>query len=125
MGYSRSRVARLTSRAKTVKRQTCSVNITPPQFLKKYFWDVDFEKLDIEKYRFYVIRRILNYGDEKAILWMNSHFKRDDQIKALCTTRDISLRSANFWTLILGVPKRKVKCLQKRYLEIRRQFWPY
>lgn len=96
-----------------------------PKFLKKYFWDVDFEKLDIEKYRFYVIRRILNYGDEKAILWMNRLFKKSEQIKALCTTRDISLRSANFWTLILEVPKRKVKCLQKRYLEIRRQFWPY
>lgn len=96
-----------------------------PKFLKKYFWDVDFEKLDIVKYRFYVIRRILNYGDERAIHWMNSHFGRGEQIKALCTTRDISLRSANFWAIVLGVSKRKVRCLQKRYLAIRKQFWPY
>jgi hypothetical protein len=97
----------------------------PPKFLKKYFWDIDFEKLDVEKYRFYVIKRILNYGDEKAILWMNKHFHRDEQIKALCTTRDISPQSANFWALILGIPKRKVKCLQKHYSAIRKQFWPY
>lgn len=96
-----------------------------PKFLKRYFWDVDFEKLNIGKYNFYVIRRILEYGDEKAIRWMNSHFKRDEQIKALCATRDISLRSAHFWALIFGVPRRRVKCLQKRYLVMRKQFWPY
>lgn len=96
-----------------------------PEILKKYFWDIDFEKLDIKKYRFYVIRRILNYGDEKAILWMNSQFNKKEQIKALCTTRDISPQSANFWALILGVSKRRVKCLQKHYLAIRKQFWPY
>jgi len=96
-----------------------------PKFLKKYFWDIDFRKLNIDKHRFDIIRRILNYGDEEAILWMNSCFSRDDQIQALSTTRDISSRSANFWALILGVSKRKVKCLQKHYLARRRQFWPY
>lgn len=96
-----------------------------PNFLKQYFWDIDFDKLDVERHRFFVIKRILNYGDEKAIEWMNSHFDRDDQVRALCTTRDISLRSANFWAVILGISKKKVKCLQKRYLEIRKQFWPY
>lgn len=96
-----------------------------PKFLKRYFWDVDFEKLDVEKYRFYVIRRILDYGDEKAMHWLDNNFTRNEQIKALCSTRDISPRSANFWALILGVSKRRVKCLQKRYLAIRKQFWPY
>ena len=96
-----------------------------PKFLEKYFWDVDFEKIDVEKYRFYVIRRILNYGDERAIRWMNDHFRKNEQIEALCTTRDISPKSDNFWAVILGVPKRKVRCLQKRYLAIRKQSWPY
>ena len=41
-----------------------------PAFLKQYFWDIDFDKLDIEKYPLYVVARILNYGDEKAIAWM-------------------------------------------------------
>ncbi len=96
-----------------------------PKFLKKYFWDIDFKKLDVEKFRLYIVSRILNYGDEKAIEWMNRHFRRDEQIRVLCTTRDISLRSANFWALILGIPKRKVKCLQKQYIAKRKQIWPY
>lgn len=96
-----------------------------PQFLKQYFWDIDFEKLDVDNYPIYVITRILNYGNEEAILWMNKQFSKEQQIKALCTMRDISPRSANFWAIVLGVPKRKIKCLQKRYLAIRKQFWPY
>ena len=96
-----------------------------PQFLKKYFWDIDFDKLDIKERQFYIIRRILNYGDERAIKWLTKHFSRNEQIKALILSRDLSHRSANFWTLILDVPKRKVKCLQKQYLSKRKQFWPY
>jgi len=40
---------------------------TLPEFLKKYFWDVDFSKLDKEAYSQFIIERILEYGDQKAI----------------------------------------------------------
>lgn len=36
-----------------------------PEFLREYFWDVDFEGIDLEKDRVYVLRRILEYGDER------------------------------------------------------------
>lgn len=96
-----------------------------PKFLKEYFWDIDFEKLDIENHHFYVITRILNYGDKKAIQWMNRHFDKSEQIQTLCVRRDMSLQSANFWALVLGVPQERVKCLQKPYLKMRRQHWHY
>ncbi len=96
-----------------------------PQFLKKYFWDVDFERLNTSKYRFYIIKRILNCGDEKALKWLNKHFNKDEQVETLTSIRELSPRSANFWTLILDVPKTRVKCLQKQYLLRRKQLWPY
>jgi hypothetical protein len=96
-----------------------------PSFLKKYFWNIDFAKLDIQKHRPYVIAQILNYGDERAIQWLNKYFSKDEQIGVLCKGRNFSLRSANFWALILGVPKERVRCLQKPYLNRRRQLWPY
>ena len=96
-----------------------------PKFLKQYFWDIDFEKLDVDKHPFYVISRILNYGNKKAIQWMNGCFSRSEQIQTLCVRRDISPRSANFWAVVLGVPRERVKCLQGPYLKTRRQLWPY
>jgi len=38
-----------------------------PRFLNKYFWDVEFEKIDLQKRRVYVLKRILEYGDERAV----------------------------------------------------------
>ena len=46
---------------------------TLPQFLKKYFWDVDFSKLDKEMYASFIIERILEEGDEKAAEWMRDN----------------------------------------------------
>ena len=41
----------------------------PPVF-KKYFWDVEFEKINPEKRKVYILQRILEYGDEDAVAWM-------------------------------------------------------
>ena len=96
-----------------------------PKFLKQYFWDVDFEKLDYTKYPKYVIIRILEYGNEKAISWMKNIFSRRDIVDALISTRELTEKSANFWAVVLDVKKEKVKCLNKSFLEIRKRFWPY
>jgi len=41
-----------------------------PLFLKKYFWDVDFDKLDLSDCPEYIILRLLEYGDIEAIRWL-------------------------------------------------------
>lgn len=41
-----------------------------PQFLKKYFWEVDFKSLDLNKSNGYIIARVLEYGDIPAIRWL-------------------------------------------------------
>lgn len=96
-----------------------------PKFLKRYFWDVDFEKMDIRKYSRYIITRLLNYGDEKALCWLRDNFSKEEQRTVLSKAGDISIRSANFWAIVLGLPKKDVRCLQKSYLKMRRRLWPY
>lgn len=96
-----------------------------PKFLKKYFWDVDFEAMDAKKSRTGVLIRVLNYGDEKAIQWMNENYSKAEQAGALRAYRDFSLKSANYWALILSVPKEKVLCLKMRSLKGQKPIWPY
>jgi hypothetical protein len=96
-----------------------------PEFLKKYFWEIDFEKLDLEKRRPYVLKRILEYGDEEAVAWMWKNFTEDEIKNILYNYRGLSLKSANFWAVIVGAKKEDVKCLNKSLRELRRQFWPY
>lgn len=96
-----------------------------PKFLKKYFWDVDFDKIDPKVNARDILARLLEYGDEKAISWMKRNFTKDEIADILFNLRTVSPKSANFWALIFGINKKKVRCLQRRYLEIQRKHWPY
>ena len=96
-----------------------------PQFLEKYFWDVDFEKVDLKKYPKDIIGRILQYGNEEAVRWLRAHFSRDEIADVLIHYRFVSPKSANFWSLIYDIPKDQILCLQKHYLETQRSHWPY
>lgn len=96
-----------------------------PKFLKKYFWDVDFGKINAQAHPQYVLVRLLEYGDKKAISWMKRNFTRHQIEDILFHYRSVSPQSANFWAVIFNIDKKKVLCLQKPYLEIRRRLWPY
>ncbi|MFH1563304.1 MAG: hypothetical protein ABIF11_07825 [Nitrospirota bacterium] len=96
-----------------------------PKYLSKYFWDVEFEKIDLQKRRVYILRRILEYGDRQAVAWMWKNFKESEIKDALSNYRGYSQKSANFWAVILNIKKEDVKCLNKSFMETQRQFWPY
>ncbi len=96
-----------------------------PLFLKGYFWDVDFRKINLQDHRVYVLKRILEYGDKEAVNWMWKNFKKREIKYALCNFRGYSQKSANFWAFILGVKKEDVKCLSRSFRETQKQFWPY
>ena len=96
-----------------------------PIFLKRYFWDVEFSKLDKKSYTSFIIERILDYGDEKAIKWLFKYFKNSEIEKTLAKRQNISPLSANYWSLILNVSRNKILCLQKRSQNKLQKTWPY
>lgn len=100
-------------------------NKTLPKFLSKYFWDIDFKKLDAEKYPYYVIERILEYGDEKAVKWMMENFKKTQIKETLIKKRGISRKSAIYWASIFNISKDEILCLSKSYQKMKESHWPY
>ncbi len=94
-----------------------------PKALHRYFWDVDAKRLNIRKYRQFVIERILEFGDEKAIRWVRRTFGDDAIRQVVCRSRRISKRTANFWCLLLNIPKEKVACLSKRSRNLLKDLW--
>ncbi|MEO0094267.1 MAG: hypothetical protein ABIL46_05790 [candidate division WOR-3 bacterium] len=96
-----------------------------PKFIKKYFWEADLDKLDIKKYRIYILRRIMEYGDEKAVAWLWKNFKKSEMRKVLIESRGFSKKSANYWAVILDLPKEKMRCLNKQLQKKQRRIWPY
>ena len=96
-----------------------------PKFLKQYFWDIDFEKLDIKTHSRDVLRRLLEHGNDKAVKWMKKNFTRNDISWVLGNLRGISARSANFWALIFEIDRKNILCLRESSLITRNTHWPY
>ena len=98
---------------------------TLPQFLKKYFWDVDFSKLDKEIHASFIIERILEEGDEKATRWMRDNFNLAQIKNVLYNSKNLSPRSANYWQLIFNLKRDKILCLRKSFQKKQRPIWKY
>ncbi len=96
-----------------------------PKFLKKYFWDVEFKNIDLQKRKVFILRRILEYGDERAVAWMWKNFKKSEIKNVLTNYRGFSEKSANFWALLLGISRGKVACLNKPSSREQKKIWPY
>lgn len=96
-----------------------------PAFLEKYFWDVDFEKVDRKQSALYIIHRLLDKGNDQAIKWIYQTYDKHLIQEVVTNRRGFSAKTANFWADLLGIDKRKVVCLQTPYLKMRQELWPY
>ncbi len=86
-----------------------------PGFLKQYFWDVDFNSLDKSAYPKFIIKRVLDRGDTRAIHWLLKEYSQDSIRNVIKESRDISARTVNFWALFLNISPSEILCLQKPY----------
>lgn len=67
-----------------------------PIEFKKYFWDVEFEKLDLEKNKRYIISRLYCYGDLKAIRWIKQAYTKKDIEEVAKKSRNLTPLVANY-----------------------------
>lgn len=89
-----------------------------PQFLKPYFWDVDFTKLQVKTHTFFIIKRVLDRGNLSEIRWLLKTYGKSEIKKVVMSTKDLSRPTGNFWADILEIDKKEVPCLQKLYFPI-------
>ena len=89
-----------------------------PAFLQQYFWDIDFEKLELKVSSHLIIKRVLDRGSLSDVRWLLRTFGKDDIRKVVMGTRDLARPTGNFWADILEIDKTQVPCLQKPYFPI-------
>ncbi len=83
-----------------------------PQYLKKYFWDVDFKSLTSED-SWFIINRLLEHADEAGVRYMLRSFRQTEIIDVLVRSRSLSNRSRNFWKLYFRI--KEDICIRKQY----------
>lgn len=96
-----------------------------PKSLHRYFWDVNVKKLDPKEKPYFVISRLLDRGNEKAVRWIKDNYRQEQIKDTFRNIMDFSEKTGRFWSLILKIPEEEVKCLQPFYLKMRKTHWPY
>jgi hypothetical protein len=83
-----------------------------PQHLHSLFWDVPLDSFNPNAYPDYAITRVLEFGDERAIVWMKDTFSEAEIKRVIRKERRLSRRSANFWALVYEIASNEVAALR-------------
>lgn len=67
-----------------------------PIEFKKYFWDTEYETLDLKKNMKYIISRLFCEGNLNAMKWIKQNYTREEIIETAKTSRRLTPITANF-----------------------------
>jgi hypothetical protein len=80
------------------------------EMLRPLFWDCDFDELDLNQHRDFVIRRILESGTWDAVCWLRQD-QGDETLRkwiAQHEGRSLSPQQLRYWELVLELPAESV-----------------
>lgn len=83
------------------------------KLLRPVFWEIDIDAFDPHEYKKYTIERILQYGLVEHVNWMLKNFNEQDIIEAVKKSRTIDRKTANYWSIHLGINKDEILCFTK------------
>jgi len=70
---------------------------TIPEYVKKLFWDVKKEDVDIEKHSTFIIKRVLDYGDVSSVKWLLKIYPDYLIKKVIHNKKGLHPKTINFW----------------------------
>ncbi len=74
------------------------------------FWDVDYNAIDWDKHRVFVILRVLSRGSIEDWKEIKAYYGLEKIEKALLQARYLDKRTLNFSSYYFNIPKEKFRC---------------
>lgn len=71
-----------------------------PKFLQKYFWEYEISSLGLEVHKKFIIERILEKGNWRAVKWILKSYGKDTILSVVKSSDNISDKTRNFWVQI-------------------------
>jgi hypothetical protein len=93
-----------------------------PLRIRRLFWDVDKDAVDLKLHRSYIIRRIIDYGNIEDVRWMLKAYSSDEIIDVVKKSRGLSRRSAWFWVHYFQILPEEVECLKTSLIQKQERF---
>jgi hypothetical protein len=84
-----------------------------PDHFSAYFWDTQFTGREFLDWPEHTIERVLEYGQWKDIRFLRG-IVGDEAIRSVVkSSRRLSPKTVNLWTILLNISRREVFCFQK------------
>ena len=84
-----------------------------PQFHRRIFWDVDFDKLDYDKRANFIIERVFDRGDVEDIRQCRRYYGNERISETLLNAEFLLLKSVYYAAAILGKEVEDFKCYEQ------------
>lgn len=69
-----------------------------PDYIQKLFWDVKKEDLEINRHADFIIRRVLDFGNVKALNWLRKTYPPFRIQEVIKKKRGLAPKTLTFWT---------------------------
>lgn len=87
-----------------------------PIFNPRIFWDVDYEKLDVDLRANFVIERVFERGDVEDIRQCRRYYGDEKVTQSLLTAKYLPLETIHFASAIIDKPLNEFRCYILRQL---------
>ncbi len=82
-----------------------------PNKIRKFFWEYGEIEIEVQKNWFFIIERLLEYGDPEAVKWTFEYFEPNKLIEVVKASRNLSRKTASMWQNYFNLPKEDIKCM--------------
>lgn len=72
------------------------------KFRQSLFWDVDPNKIDAKKNAEYIIERVLDFGKDEEVRWLQKFYDKSLIKKVVLNPRRLKPQTKILWKLIIG-----------------------
>jgi hypothetical protein len=94
-----------------------------PNLSRQVFWDVDFNSLNYEKDRFYIVEKVMNYGLWNDFIEIVRFYGKDVIRQEIIRSSYLKKDVLNFLCLYLDLKPSQFKCYRRR--QSNEQHWTY
>jgi len=94
-----------------------------PQFHRRIFWDVDFDKLDYDKRADFIIERVFERGDVEDIRQCRRYYGDEKVADALLNAKFLMEHSIYLAAAVINKPIEDFRCYKLRQLTP--ELYPY
>ena len=91
---------------------TTSTNKAAPKLSRAAFWDIDLDKLDLERYAGFAIVRIFERGTPEDIQEIIAHFGKSRISETLIRASTLQPRAVALGEKLLGLSRNQFSCLK-------------